>query len=88
MGYSTIALNYVLESKFDPKNHSSNRPDELLKKLKPRDGIIILKRLTIVLDGTSEKGFGLVSLSPVSLTQSSSIPRLNKTNLISRDMTS
>jgi hypothetical protein len=61
VGYSTIALNHVLQSKFDPKIHTSNRLDELLSKLKGRENIILLKRLTIILDESSEKGFGLVS---------------------------
>jgi len=61
VGYSTIALNHVVQSKFDPKVHSSKRLDEFLRGLKERDGVVILKRLTIVLDEASEKGFGLTT---------------------------
>jgi hypothetical protein len=35
--------------------------EELVRRLKKREGIIILKRLTINLDNASEKGTGLVS---------------------------
>jgi ribonuclease P/MRP protein subunit RPP1 len=48
-----------VQSKVDPKKHT-NYLDALLKELRPRQGIIYLKRITIVLDNESEKGFGLV----------------------------
>ena len=56
-----IALNQIVESKVDPKTHV-NILDPLLSVLRKRDGVLLLKRLTIILDGESEKGFGLVRL--------------------------
>jgi hypothetical protein len=53
VGYTVIAINHIVQSKFQ-----SAIPDFGLKK---RDGIIILKRLTIIGDEAGEKaGFGLV----------------------------
>ncbi len=54
-----IAFNQTVHKKIDPKLHP-NVLDALLAQLKPRTGIVFLKRLTIVLDEDSEKGFGLV----------------------------
>ena len=59
VGYTVLALNQVVESKIDPKTHV-NVLEPLLPLLKKRQGILLLKRLTIVLDEASEKGFGLV----------------------------
>lgn len=55
VGYTVIAVNHVVQSKFQ-----AAIPDFALRK---REGIIILKRLTIVLDDAGEKGCGLVSSS-------------------------
>ena len=41
-----------------------NALDPLLGQLRKRQGIIYLKRLTVVLDEDSEKGFGLVRAEP------------------------
>lgn len=56
-----IAFNQIAHKKIDPKSHV-NELDPLLGLLRKRTGVIFLKRLTIVLDEDSEKGFGLVSL--------------------------
>lgn len=52
VGYTAIAVNHIVQSKFQ-----GAIPDLSLRK---RDGVIILKRLTIVLDEAGEKGCGLV----------------------------
>jgi ribonuclease P/MRP protein subunit RPP1 len=49
----------VVYKRVDPKTHV-NVLDGLIGQLRKRDGIAYLKRLTIVLDEDSEKGFGLV----------------------------
>ena len=65
VGYNAIAFNQIVHKKIDPKTFV-NGIDPLLEHLRKRAGIIYLKRLTIVLDEDSEKGFGLVrALSPV-----------------------
>ncbi|KAH7890653.1 RNase P subunit p30-domain-containing protein [Phlebopus sp. FC_14] len=60
LGYNVIAFNQIVEKRIDPKTHV-NILTPLLQQLKRRPGIIFLKRLTIVLDQDSEKGFGLTS---------------------------
>jgi ribonuclease P/MRP protein subunit RPP1 len=60
VGYTVLALNQTVQSSFNSSTHF-NYLEELVKKLKKREGIIILKRLTINLDNASEKGTGLVS---------------------------
>ncbi|THH07911.1 hypothetical protein EW145_g3056 [Phellinidium pouzarii] len=60
LGYTVIAFNQTIKSKVDSKGHV-NVLDPLLKQLKPRPGVIFLKRLTIVLDEDSEKGNGLTA---------------------------
>ena len=65
VGYTVFAFNQTVERKVDPKAFV-NTLDALLSQLRKRYGIIYLKRLTIVLDEDSEKGFGLVrSCGPV-----------------------
>jgi ribonuclease P/MRP protein subunit RPP1 len=64
VGYTVIAFNQIVQKKIDLKTHV-NELDPLLGLLRKRTGIIFLKRLTIVLDEDSEKGFGLVSLFSV-----------------------
>ncbi len=61
MGYTAIAFNQTVNKKVDPKTHV-NILDILLKQLKSRKEILYMKRLTIILDEDSEKGFGLVGL--------------------------
>jgi|SRR5712672_3497095 len=64
VGYSVLAFNQRIKTRVEPKTFI-NTLDPLLRKVKKREGIIYLKRLTIVLDEDSEKGFGLVrSRSP------------------------
>ncbi|KAF8310928.1 PHP domain-like protein, partial [Clavulina sp. PMI_390] len=53
VGYTVIALNHIVQSKF-----TNSVPDLALQK---RDGVIILKRLTIILDEAGEKGCGLTN---------------------------
>ncbi|KAJ7696747.1 RNase P subunit p30-domain-containing protein [Mycena rosella] len=58
LGYTAIALNQTVQTAVVPKTHA-NILETLVAQLKPRPGIVLLKRLTIVLDQESEKGFGL-----------------------------
>ena len=62
VGYSVVAFNQCITTKVEPKTFV-NALDPLLRLVKKRPGIIYLKRLTIVLDEDSEKGFGLVRFS-------------------------
>jgi ribonuclease P/MRP protein subunit RPP1 len=59
VGYSVLAFNQCIKSKVEPKTFI-NTLDPLLRQMKKRPGVVYLKRLTIVLDEDSEKGFGLV----------------------------
>ncbi|KAJ3985187.1 PHP domain-like protein [Lentinula detonsa] len=60
LGYTVICFNQTVNKKVDPKTHI-NVLNELLEKLKPRRGILFLKRLSVILDEDSEKGFGLIN---------------------------
>ncbi|KAH9029377.1 PHP domain-like protein [Lactarius hengduanensis] len=60
LGYSVFAFNQSIKTKVEPKTFV-NALDPLLRLVKKRSGIIYLKRLTIVLDEDSEKGFGLTN---------------------------
>ncbi|KAF8154438.1 RNase P subunit p30-domain-containing protein [Crassisporium funariophilum] len=60
LGYSVIAFSQTLNKKIDPKTHV-NFLDGLLVQLRSRSGIVYLKRLNIILDRDSEKGFGLIN---------------------------
>ena len=62
-----IAFNQTVQKKVDPKTHV-NTLGRLLGQLRKREGIAYVKRLTIVLDEESEKGFGLVSMRPFQTT--------------------
>ncbi|KAF7419223.1 hypothetical protein PC9H_001810 [Pleurotus ostreatus] len=73
LGYTVLAFNQVVHKKVDPKSHC-NVLDSLLPQLKHRSGVIFLKRLTIILDEDSEKGFGLINAN---------IPMFNSYDLIS-----
>jgi hypothetical protein len=57
-------LHSIRLKRLDPKTHI-NVLDPLLDGLRKRPGIVFLKRLTIVLDEDSEKGFGLVRHFPL-----------------------
>lgn len=59
VGYTVFAFNQTIHKKLDPKTHQ-NLAQTLVARLKPRPGVVFLKRITIVLDEDSEKGFGLV----------------------------
>ena len=61
VGYTVLAFTQAVHKKVDPKTHV-NIVEAVLGQLKPRPGIVFLKRLTIILDEDSEKGFGLVSI--------------------------
>ncbi|CAE6428439.1 unnamed protein product [Rhizoctonia solani] len=54
LGYAIIALNYTVHGKIDPATHVNP-----LLAVPARKDLVILRRLTIVLDESSEKGFGL-----------------------------
>lgn len=58
-----LAFNQTVERKVDPKTFV-NTLDPVLGQLRKRPGVVYLKRLTIVLDEESEKGFGLVHSHP------------------------
>ncbi|KAI0082352.1 PHP domain-like protein [Panus rudis PR-1116 ss-1] len=60
LGYTVIAFNQTVHKKIDPKTHV-NALDALFAQLRRRNGVALLKRLTIVLDEDSEKGFGLTT---------------------------
>ncbi|KAI1795129.1 PHP domain-like protein [Ganoderma leucocontextum] len=60
LGYTIFAFNQTVERKVDPKTFV-NTLDALLPQLRRRPGVVYLKRLTIVLDENSEKGFGLTN---------------------------
>ncbi|KAA1477950.1 PHP domain-like protein [Dentipellis sp. KUC8613] len=60
LGYTVIALTQTVQKKVEQKSFV-NVLDPLLRQLRPRPGIVFLKRLTIVLDEDSEKGFGLTN---------------------------
>ncbi|TFK92218.1 PHP domain-like protein [Polyporus arcularius HHB13444] len=60
LGYTVFAFNQTIERKVDPKTFV-NTLDPLFGQLRKRDGVVYLKRLTIVLDEESEKGFGLTN---------------------------
>ncbi|KAL0563583.1 RNA-binding RNA processing protein rpp1 [Marasmius crinis-equi] len=68
-----IGFNQTVQKKVDPKVHV-NILDGLLSQLKKRDGIVFLKRLSIILDEDSEKGFGLINAN---------IPYFNSYDLLS-----
>ncbi|KAL4257386.1 RNase P protein component 3 family protein [Pleurotus pulmonarius] len=73
LGYTVLAFNQVVDKKVDTKSHC-NVLDSLLPQLKQRPGVVFLKRLTIILDEDSEKGFGLINAN---------IPIFNSYDLIS-----
>ncbi|KAI9454198.1 PHP domain-like protein [Russula earlei] len=60
LGYSVLAFNQQIKTKVEPKTFI-NTLDPLLRHVKKRLGVIYLKRLTILLDEDSEKGFGLTN---------------------------
>ncbi|KAG5637567.1 hypothetical protein H0H81_004144 [Sphagnurus paluster] len=60
LGYTVIAFNQLVHKKVDPKTHT-NVVDVLVGRLKKRPGIVYLRRLSIILDEDSEKGFGLTN---------------------------
>ncbi|EKM52974.1 uncharacterized protein PHACADRAFT_30094 [Phanerochaete carnosa HHB-10118-sp] len=60
VGYTVFALNQTAQKRVDPKTHV-NILDPLLSQLRKRSGVAFLKRLTIVLDEDSDKGFGLTT---------------------------
>ncbi|KAG8848457.1 hypothetical protein FRB96_001243 [Tulasnella sp. 330] len=56
LGYTVIALNQTVTGVFNPKTHRNT-----LQGIRTREGIVILRRLTIILTEESEKGSGLVT---------------------------
>ncbi|KAJ2916642.1 hypothetical protein MD484_g3771, partial [Candolleomyces efflorescens] len=73
LGYTVIAFTQTVHKKVDSKTHV-NVLDAVLGQLKSRAGIVYLKRLNIILDEDSEKGFGLINAN---------IPLCNGYDLIS-----
>ncbi|KAJ2922167.1 hypothetical protein H1R20_g14928, partial [Candolleomyces eurysporus] len=73
LGYTVIAFTQTVHKKVDSKTHV-NVLDAVLGQLKSRPGIVYLKRLNIILDEDSEKGFGLINAN---------IPLCNGYDLIS-----
>ena len=73
VGYTVFAFNQSIESTFTGHGHI-NYLDSLVQQLKKREGVVYLKRLTILMDDTSDKGPGLVSPPARSLTQMPFIP--------------
>ncbi|KAF8960815.1 RNase P subunit p30-domain-containing protein [Flammula alnicola] len=62
LGYSVLGLSQTVYKKVDSKTHI-NVLDSLIARLRTRPGIVYLKRLNIILDQDSEKGFGLINAS-------------------------
>ncbi|KAI0055708.1 PHP domain-like protein [Artomyces pyxidatus] len=60
LGYTVIAFSQTLLKKIEPKTFV-NTLDPLLEQLRKRPGIVYLRRLTLILDEDSEKGFGLTN---------------------------
>ncbi|KAI5832408.1 PHP domain-like protein [Schizophyllum commune Tattone D] len=60
LGYTALAFTQTVHKQIDPKVNA-NILDVLIPQLRPRPGILYLKRLNIILDSDSEKGFGLTS---------------------------
>ncbi|KAJ3518226.1 hypothetical protein NMY22_g13791 [Coprinellus aureogranulatus] len=60
LGYTVLAFTQTVHKKIDSKTHV-NVLDVVLSRLKSRPGVVFLKRLSIVLDEDSEKGFGLIN---------------------------
>ena len=59
VGYTVFAFNQSIESAFTGHGHI-NYLDSLVQQLKKREGVVYLKRLTILMDDASDKGTGLV----------------------------
>jgi ribonuclease P/MRP protein subunit RPP1 len=68
VGYTVLAFNQTIESAFTANGHI-NYLDSLVQQLKKREGVIYLKRLTILMDDASDKGTGLVRLLPKSFSK-------------------
>ncbi|KAL4078847.1 RNase P subunit p30-domain-containing protein [Scleroderma yunnanense] len=66
LGYNVLAFNQTISKKIDPKTRV-NILDSLLSQLKARAGVVFLKRLTIILNEESEKGFGLTSINALAV---------------------
>jgi len=62
LGYTVLAFSQTVNKKIDSKTHV-NHLESLTSQLRPRSGIVYLKRLNIILDQDSEKGFGLINAS-------------------------
>lgn len=73
VGYTVFAFNQTIESAFTAHGHI-NYLDSLVQQLKKRDGVVYLKRLTVLMDDTSDKGTGLVRPPAESLSQMHFIP--------------
>jgi len=61
VGYTVFAFSQTVKTRIDAKSHV-NTLDPFVGRLRTRCGIVFLKRLNIILDQDSEKGFGLVKM--------------------------
>ncbi|KAG6846407.1 hypothetical protein H0H93_014118 [Arthromyces matolae] len=94
VGYTVFAFNQFVQKRVDQKSHV-NTAEPLVKQLRKRAGIVYLRRLSIILDEDSEKGFGLVSIIKIhdkklsrTLDSSRILPRmLNPHNAIAHNST-
>ncbi|KAG6888249.1 hypothetical protein C0992_009205 [Termitomyces sp. T32_za158] len=60
LGYTVFAFNQFVAKRVDQKSHV-NTAEALVDQLRKRPGLVYLRRLSIILDGDSEKGFGLTN---------------------------
>ncbi|KAF9524916.1 RNase P subunit p30-domain-containing protein [Crepidotus variabilis] len=60
LGYTILSFCQTINKRVDPKVHV-NVLNPLVALLRKRPGIVYLKRLNIILDQDSEKGFGLIN---------------------------
>ncbi|GLB40858.1 putative PBP superfamily domain containing protein [Lyophyllum shimeji] len=67
LGYTVIAFNQLAHKRVDPRSHV-NTAESLVSQLRKRPGIVYLKRLSIILDEDSEKGFGLTNANAAMFT--------------------
>ena len=62
VGYTVFAFSQTVKTRIDVKSHV-NTLNPFVARLRTRSGIVFLKRLNIILDQDSEKGFGLVNVN-------------------------
>ena len=89
VGYTVLALNQTVQSKVDSRTHI-DWPQDLVPRLRKRQGVAILTRLTVILDEEGEKGNGIVrgQLCLDAINAPSFPCRTHKTRLYSQTMIS